>query len=375
MVWAFVTFTAIRVYRHVGSGFQMFARQVDVSSTNDAPSRYHDNPNSLLPTINVSDTAGSQKDESNIMVTDLASYERRPSAIRIAEANSRPNHGQDSGTQLGACNLQTHMATHNSSQHDRGSRYGSVADTMGAGTTSRKREIVTPAQLASQRRRAIRRQVRLLFIYPFVYMIMLIVPFISHCFNYSDYWAQHPSAGLGTASTFFFASMGAADCIVFVWREQPWKHISGSDGTFLGSFRFWKIFGLTAENRATSRVTSPASSRRPSQHVVTNEKRPSTADSARKIIAALRPKRAAPRRIFSGTTDRAVQDAESAAQRLELEREEHLANKAASMYTKSNPTSPIKEWFDRPMSFDFAEETDGTDVRGSSKESIVKETV
>ena len=34
--------------------------------------------------------------------------------------------------------------------------------------------------------------------------------------------------------------MGFADVSVFCWRERPWRHIPGSDGSFLGSFAFWR---------------------------------------------------------------------------------------------------------------------------------------
>ncbi|KAI9842937.1 MAG: hypothetical protein M1838_002913 [Thelocarpon superellum] len=41
--------------------------------------------------------------------------------------------------------------------------------------------------------RQIRKQTRLLFIYPLVYLLTSIVPLIAHCFQYSDYYVEHPN--------------------------------------------------------------------------------------------------------------------------------------------------------------------------------------
>ena len=54
------------------------------------------------------------------------------------------------------------------------------------------------ARALRQRRRAIQRQLRILFIYPVVYMGMWLIPFTSHCLSYSDYFAQHPTVPLDT---------------------------------------------------------------------------------------------------------------------------------------------------------------------------------
>lgn len=91
-----------------------------------------------------------------------------------------------------------------------------------------------------QRRRAIQRQLRILFIYPIVYMLMWLIPFVSHCMSYSDHFAQHPIFAISLLSSFCQCFMGFADVAVFCWRERPWRHIPGSDGSFLGSFAFWR---------------------------------------------------------------------------------------------------------------------------------------
>ncbi|KAI6841092.1 hypothetical protein KC340_g10619 [Hortaea werneckii] len=91
------------------------------------------------------------------------------------------------------------------------------------------------------RRRAIQRQLRLLFIYPCVYMILWAIPFVVHSMNYSDRFAQHPITPLVAVNVFCQCFMGFVDVTVFSWREKPWRHIPGSDGTFLGSFCFWRF--------------------------------------------------------------------------------------------------------------------------------------
>lgn len=110
---------------------------------------------------------------------------------------------------------------------------------------------VSPLQLMNSRgqnlaisemlrtREKIRRQLRFLFIYPLVYMGMWVVPFVSHALQYDDRFAMNTPFGLTCATTIFVCSQAAVDCWLFSTREQPWKHIPGSDGSFWGSLRFW----------------------------------------------------------------------------------------------------------------------------------------
>ena len=71
-------------------------------------------------------------------------------------------------------------------------------------------------------RRAIKRQLRFMFIYPLVYVLMWTIPFISHCFNYDNYWADHPPFTLTILTTVCTGLQAGIDSIVFSWREQPW---------------------------------------------------------------------------------------------------------------------------------------------------------
>lgn len=121
-----------------------------------------------------------------------------------------------------------------------------------------------------KKRRAIRRQLRLLFVYPLVYFVTWLVPFVQNVLNYSDYRAQHPFFVMLLLTYASISSMGLFDMIVFDLREKPWRHIPGNDGTFVGSFKFWQFDsqigtrGSILESTASSprTLTTPMASHR-----------------------------------------------------------------------------------------------------------------
>ena len=80
-------------------------------------------------------------------------------------------------------------------------------------------------QSLRQRQAEIKRKLRLLFIYPLIYMIMWLVPFASHCLQYTDYYSQNPPYGLSVAVTVFLPLQGAADSLMFSIREKPWRYV------------------------------------------------------------------------------------------------------------------------------------------------------
>ncbi|KAF2659202.1 hypothetical protein K491DRAFT_558533, partial [Lophiostoma macrostomum CBS 122681] len=88
----------------------------------------------------------------------------------------------------------------------------------------------------------IHKQLRLIFIYPLVYTLMWLIPFVNHCTTYKDKWAAHPVYWLSLMSTICVTLMGAVDCLIFSLRERPWRHIPSSDGSFLGSFMVWRRY-------------------------------------------------------------------------------------------------------------------------------------
>ncbi|MCJ1231170.1 hypothetical protein MMC12_007846 [Toensbergia leucococca] len=90
-----------------------------------------------------------------------------------------------------------------------------------------------------RKHRAVKRQLRFLFIYPLVYMLLWVVPFVNHCLQYSNYFARNPPFILNCFVTVIVALQCAADCLLFSIREKPWRYIAGSQGTFLNSFAFW----------------------------------------------------------------------------------------------------------------------------------------
>ncbi len=106
-------------------------------------------------------------------------------------------------------------------------------------------------QLVQQRAR-IHRHLRLMFIYPIVYILMWMIPFVHHCMTYNDHWAAHPLYWLSLLSNMCVALMGAVDSLIFCLRERPWRHIPSSDGSFLGSFLCWHTCPPTAHDAATA---------------------------------------------------------------------------------------------------------------------------
>ncbi|KAH7561400.1 hypothetical protein BM1_02504 [Bipolaris maydis] len=90
-----------------------------------------------------------------------------------------------------------------------------------------------------RQRARIHRQLRLTFIYPIVYTLMWVAPFVYHCMMYDDRYVQKPIWAIGLISSFCIVSMGFVNCLVFSLQEKPWRGIATSDGTLLGSFFVW----------------------------------------------------------------------------------------------------------------------------------------
>ncbi|KAF9694339.1 hypothetical protein EKO04_007352 [Ascochyta lentis] len=124
----------------------------------------------------------------------------------------------------------------------------SVASTSSSSTSTRTPSPSAPSQdrLAKQRQR-IHRQLRLMFIYPLVYTLMWVIPFVMHCMNYWDKWAMDPIEFLRIGSAICITLMGFVDALIFSIREKPWRGIEGSDGTFWGSFACWRYKAATDE--------------------------------------------------------------------------------------------------------------------------------
>lgn len=115
-------------------------------------------------------------------------------------------------------------------------------------------------------RSAIRKQLRYMFVYPLVYVLMWMIPFVSHCMLYSDWYSQHPVYWLQVTAGACVALQAAADCIVFSWREKPWRRIT-QDNKY--SITYWRqSFSLRHESKARrsnmSSVVAPDQSQKES---------------------------------------------------------------------------------------------------------------
>ena len=67
----------------------------------------------------------------------------------------------------------------------------------------------------------IKHQLRLIFIYPLVYFLLLVPPFLNHFWVYTkDY---PPPLAFTTIAVICLAEQGAVDCVIFMSREKPWR--------------------------------------------------------------------------------------------------------------------------------------------------------
>ncbi|KAK5085934.1 G protein-coupled receptor gpr1 [Lithohypha guttulata] len=103
-------------------------------------------------------------------------------------------------------------------------------------------------------RKAIRKQLRYLFIYPAVYVLMWLFPFVSHCLLYNDYYVQNPIYWLTVAQTCSVSLQAGVDCVIFSWREKPWRRIPEGRKFSLNKVRH--SFSLRGDNRQGSAVGS-----------------------------------------------------------------------------------------------------------------------
>lgn len=100
-------------------------------------------------------------------------------------------------------------------------------------------EPILTREMRAKRHQAMR-QLRLLFVYPVCYFCCWLFPFVLNITNYSNYLVQHPPFALAMLAYISISIMGLVSALVFSLRERPWRHTTGSDGTFWGSFAFWK---------------------------------------------------------------------------------------------------------------------------------------
>ena len=81
-----------------------------------------------------------------------------------------------------------------------------------------------------KRHKDIKRKLRLLFIYPTVYVAMWTIPFVSHCLQYTETYGTDPPFPLTVLTVMCLALQGAVDSLLFSSREKPWRY--GGHGRF-----------------------------------------------------------------------------------------------------------------------------------------------
>ncbi|KAJ9138451.1 Family A G protein-coupled receptor-like protein [Pleurostoma richardsiae] len=79
------------------------------------------------------------------------------------------------------------------------------------------------SNMAATRERT-RRQLRLLFVYPLVYLIVWVFPFIGDLGRWNDPLSGRSPFWLVLLSLASLCIQGAADSLLFTVREQPWRH-------------------------------------------------------------------------------------------------------------------------------------------------------
>ncbi|GKU03551.1 plasma membrane g-protein coupled receptor [Fusarium langsethiae] len=86
-------------------------------------------------------------------------------------------------------------------------------------------------------REKILRQLRLLFIYPVVYVVIWILPFVVQLTGYG----RGAPYGMRLASIVFLCFHGLADSLVFCIKEKPWRHSQAYNQIFKRfNLQFWK---------------------------------------------------------------------------------------------------------------------------------------
>ncbi|KAF1348031.1 G protein-coupled glucose receptor regulating Gpa2-domain-containing protein [Delphinella strobiligena] len=329
IIWFYIMFVALRIYLQVGRGFTVFARQEGKGSTEERGSgpkiesrrgsRVTFVPDGLGPTMLVHPP-----------------LDQKPSTGSLCTMSSSKSNGNSNGdSSIGG----TRPPTLEPIEEGHADNPEQGYNLMSGDTPLKKR------------RRAIQRQLRLLFIYPMVYMIMWAIPFVYHSMNYSDHYAQHPIFALGMLNIICQCGLGFVDSTVFSWREKPWQHIPGSDGTFFGSFMFWRF----DREHSVERSTTPAPSKIPATGQASNQERRKTWVNS---VSHSSMKSGMHRKTFSGSSDRSAMDAERAAERLALERADRENRSAPPTRRGSiitNSKAPM-EWWEREIALEEGED-------------------
>ena len=94
------------------------------------------------------------------------------------------------------------------------------------------RSLKSPDDTLWKRYKAIRRQLRYMFVYPMIYLLMWLVPFVNHCYFYTK--EHHPPFSLNTVSLVFLLLQCTVDCLVFSLKEKPWRYAAKAEARARG---------------------------------------------------------------------------------------------------------------------------------------------
>ena len=80
-----------------------------------------------------------------------------------------------------------------------------------------------PNPVVATQRVDLQRQLRNNFVYPIIYVVTWTIPFIVTCMQFNPRYATNTPDWLGVLSILSLTSMGAVDCLAFLWKEKPWR--------------------------------------------------------------------------------------------------------------------------------------------------------
>lgn len=138
----------------------------------------------------------------------------------------------------------------NSFQRGSPSSDGAVRTSLSSSTYLSREEL---EDAVCRSREKMQRQLRLLFVYPAVYMLTWITPFVSHVVRYNDENAVDPTNGTDPPFGLMLTSLAslcigaAVDCCFFSLWEKPWLHMRGG---------FWEGLALRLRIRTPMRHRS-----------------------------------------------------------------------------------------------------------------------
>ncbi|KAI2635075.1 G protein-coupled glucose receptor regulating Gpa2-domain-containing protein [Xylaria nigripes] len=224
----------------------------------------------VSPTTRPFTPASTDSDENDSMSTNSV---RAPESTHAADGSDAPSHNPRSSRTSILRRKLTQASSYNSCTIFRNSlasvtaalRPGphstdeaNEANEVGSGEQPPSSSIYLETEMSdetTQRSRdKVQRQMRLLFIYPAIYMLTWVAPFVAHVYRYDDVYAV-PSRSIENNATTFSAGSGsgrhddiivstepislrlvsmaslcigaAVDCCFFSTWERPWRHLRG----------------------------------------------------------------------------------------------------------------------------------------------------